>query len=121
MRAVRSALIGAALGLAGVSAAAGQDVVCGRTVTSFQQIAAELAKDPALKPVPNGGPDFTAYAEEQPMRQWFVTKPHDPAVQAVICRALEQDGGRFFIRVESRCFGPKSTCDRLVAAFQKTP
>lgn len=71
-----------------------------------------------MKGVPNGGADFTAYQDE-PLRMWFVTKPHFPEVKAVICRRIEQDKGEAFLAVDSRCFGDKVLCDRLVAAFSK--
>ena len=112
------ALALAGLLAAGIAASAADDV-CGRNVTSFQQIRDELARDGRLKPAANGGPDFTAYEQAEPLRQWFVTRPGYPEVQAVVCRALVPENGRFFVKVESRCFGPKPTCDRLVAGFQQ--
>lgn len=114
-------LAGALLTLAAQAshARAAEGDVCGRAVTSIAQIAAELAADPRLKPSPNGGPDFLAYSEEQPLRLWFVTKTGYPEIQAVICRVLQEKDGRFFVAVESRCNGPKPLCDRLVAFFSR--
>ena len=120
----RRRLLGAALAVplcgATCPAAAAEDLLCGRAVTSFEQIAAELARDSALKPIPNGGADFVAYGQEEPLRQWYVTKPHYPGLKAVVCRFLQEEGGRFFVKVETRCFGPKPDCDRLAAAFGKS-
>lgn len=105
--------------LAGGTGAVAADEVCGRSVATFEQIRDELARDARLKPSPNGGADFIAYNQDEPLRQWFVTRPGYPEVRAVICRALVQENGRYFIHVESRCFGPKPICDRLAAGFQQ--
>lgn len=96
------------------------EIVCGREITSFEQAASELASDKRLVAIPNGGADFAAYKDERDggLRQWYVTKPHYRDIKAVICRGLEQERGRFFIKVEASCFGAKPLCDRLVNAFK---
>lgn len=95
------------------------DALCGREASSFEQLRDDLARDAGLKPSAAGGRDFVAYEETSPPRQWFVTGPDFPNLKAVVCRSLVQEAGRFFVKTETRCFGPKLDCDKLSSAFQR--
>lgn len=119
MRAVRLAALALLGSVPPMTADALADALCGRGASSFEQLRDALARDAALKPSAAGGRDFVAYEEASPPRQWFVSRPDFPNVKAVVCRSLVQEGARFFVKTETRCFGPKPDCDKLSSAFQQ--
>ena len=116
-----SRLFACAVALTLTATTAWAEIVCGREITTFEKAATELAADEALVTLSTGGPNFLAYRETKDgvLRQWFLTKPGSQGVQAIICRALVQEGERYIVKVEARCFGPKRTCDTMVDAFRQ--
>ena len=100
--------------------AASAEIICGREITTFGKAATEIAADEALITLSTGGPNFLAYRETKDgvLQQWFVTKLGSSGVQAIICRALIANGGRYEIKVQARCFGPARTCNAVIDAFR---
>lgn len=97
---------------------AGAETICGRELTSIDELREQLVNKERLEIVQDDGL-FLAVSDPARMQVWSFASGSHPAYPSVACRSVVTEGDKVVLRTELQCAADQKACDQLAVDYKE--